>query len=69
MTELERIARLLCEADGRNPEEPAWSAYADYVKATLDAMAAGNHSLSLADLPQMSLTDWRYTCTVPTKHE
>lgn len=61
MTEFERIARMLCEADGRNPDEPAWSFYAEYVKATLDAVAAGTHSLSLAELPKMPLGEIRMT--------
>lgn len=69
MNELERIARLLCEADGRNPDDPAWSAYAEFAKATLDAVATGRHGLTLADLPAMPLTDWAYTCTISPKHE
>lgn len=62
MTELERIARELCLADGRDPNAPVWSLYTDYVRATFDASSLLN-AMSLDNDPE----NWRHTCTVPLK--
>lgn len=69
MTELERIGRMLCAADGIDPDVPAWSLYGDYVKATLDAACILN-AIPLDHEPDIGpAAAWRFTCTIPPKTE
>lgn len=62
MNDLERIARALCVADGRNPEAAAWTHYTNYVMAAFDMLA---NPIPIDRQPDSSpAPDWQYTCTV-----
>lgn len=63
MNELERVARMICAADGRDPDAPTWTTYTCYLMAALDVISP----IALDRQPAISpAPDWRYTCTVAT---